>query len=61
MSLIKKTHLGEKKIIIILPMKVDSHFSRPTLLKLAGILKNGKTEFYFLVFFTMKNNQDIHK
>ncbi len=42
------------------PIKADSHFFRPILLKLAGNVKNGKNRIpLFLFFFKMKNNEDI--
>jgi hypothetical protein len=43
-----------------LPIKADSHFFLPILLKLAGNVKNGKNIIpHFLFFFKMKNNEDI--
>jgi hypothetical protein len=42
------------------PIKADSHFFQPILLKLAGNLKNGKNRIpFFLFFFKMKKNEDV--
>jgi hypothetical protein len=47
-------------MLFIYPIKADSHFFWPILLKLAGNVKNGKNSIpLFLFFFKMKINEDI--